>query len=441
MYDVIILGGGPGGYVAAERAGQEGKKVLLIEKESLGGVCLNHGCVPTKSFLHAAKLYKNARTSEPYGVDVHDVSFNFAKASQWKNTVVSTMVKGIDFLMKENNVEVFHGGGTLLPGNRVQAGDSVFKGQSIIIATGSSPSVPPIPGIESPSVKTTRELLQQKNLPASLTIIGGGVIGMEFASFFSTVGVHVTVIEMLPEVLPMMDASMARYIRTSMKDVDFYVRTAVDRIEGNTVFISGEAGNNSVTSDIILMAAGRKPNTGSLQQVQLAYTKGFVAVNDRMETNIPHVYAVVDVTGKAMLAHAASRMGEVAVHTMNMKPDRMRYNAIPWALYTLPEAAGCGITEKEALEQGIKVRVGMYQMKNNSRYFAEHGKGRGVCKVIADADTRVIRGIHLAGGMSSELIAGAAGIIESELRIEEVKEIVFPHPTLSEVIRDAVWTL
>ena len=441
MYDIIILGGGPGGYVAAERAGQMGKKVLLIEKETLGGVCLNHGCVPTKSLLHSAKLFKNAQFSRQFGVEAEQVSFKFDQAMEWKNTVVSTMVHGVDFLMKGHNVDVLYEEGTLLPDNTVQAGEKIYKAGFIIIATGSSPSVPPIPGIDSSSVITSRELLQIQKLPASLTIIGGGVIGMEFASLFSTVGVKVSVIEMLPEVLPMMEDRMARIVRTEMKDTDFYLNAKVDRIEGNTVFYSREESEASVASDLILIAAGRKANTGSLQKINLAYRKGFLSVNEKMETNIPGIYAIGDVTGKSMLAHSASRMGEVAVNVICGKTDRMRYHAIPWAVYTLPEAAGCGFTEKEARERGIDVRSGIFQMKNNSRYFAEYGKGRGMCKIVIDAGTGSIIGIHLVGGISSELIAGAAGIIEAELRIEEVKQIVYPHPSLSEVIRDAVWSL
>ncbi len=441
MYDIVILGGGPGGYVAAERAGHMGKKVLLIEKERLGGVCLNHGCVPTKSLLNSAKLYSHALDSENYGVTVKGAEFSLEKAMKWKRNVVDTMVGGIDFLMKENNVDVVMGEGSVHADGSISVGNEVYRGTSVIIATGSSPFLPPIPGIESSRVMTSRDLLQIEKLPGSLTVIGGGVIGMEFASLFSSVGVQVTVIEMLEEILPMMDKRMARTVRTEMKAVNFHLGSRVTRIEDDRVFFEENGKEQSLQSDFILVAVGRRANTESFKDAGIAIDRGFVVVDDQMRTNLPNVYAIGDVTGKSMLAHSAYRMGEVAVNTIAGKKDRMRYSAIPWALYTTPEAAGCGLTEDAAKKEGQSIKVGSYQMKNNSRFYAEHGKAAGLCKVVADADTGVILGIHLVGGVSSELIGGAAAIIEAELRVQEIKEVIYPHPSLSEVIRDAVWQI
>lgn len=439
MYDIIIIGGGPGGYIAAERAGFSGKKVLLIEKEELGGVCLNHGCVPTKSLLNSAKLYKQSKQSEKFGIEVEHSSFNFSSAMKWKNNVVSKMVGGISFLMKENGVDVVKGEGVLLPDKKVRVNNDVFDGKSVIIATGSSSVLPPIQGMDSPAVITSRELLNIDELPSSISIIGGGVIGLEFASFFSAVGVKVSVIEMMHEILPSMEEKIARIVRSEIKEIDFYLESKVTRIDSNKVFFSKEGKEISVTSDLILVAVGRKANTESFENAGIALDKGFVTVDDKMKTNIPDIYAVGDVTGRSMLAHSASRMGEVAVNNILGKRDHMRYHAIPRVVYTFPEAASCGLTEAEAEKLGYKVIAGIYQMKNNSRFYAESGDKRGMCKVVADAEYGTILGIHLAGGISSELIAAAAGIIEAELRIEEVREIVFPHPSLSEVIKDAVW--
>lgn len=441
MYDIVILGGGPGGYVAAERAGHAGKKVLIIERENLGGVCLNHGCVPTKSLLNSAKLYKNAVGSASYGVKAEGVSFDLEAAMAWKSNVVSTMVGGIEFLMKENSVDVVKGDGILLPDRGIRVGNEIYRGKAVIIAAGSSPFIPPIPGIDSPAVVTSRDLLSIYELPESLTVIGGGVIGMEFASFFSSIGVKVEVVEMLDEVLPMMDKRMARVVRTGLKDVVFNLGSRVTEIDGSTVRFQKDEKEHSVDSEYILVAIGRRANLDAVAESGLAVEKGFVVVDENMRTNLPDVYAIGDITGKSMLAHSASRMGEVAVNNILGRRDRMRYHAVPWALYTSPEAAGCGLTEDEAKEQGRRIKTGTYQMKNNSRFYAEHGKSAGLCKVVADAETDVILGVHLVGGISSELISGAAVIIEAELRVDEIKEIIYPHPSLSEVIRDAVWQI
>ncbi len=441
MYDIVILGGGPGGYVAAERAGHAGKKVLIIERENLGGVCLNHGCVPTKSLLNSAKLYKNAVGSASYGVKAEGVSFDLDAAMKWKSNVVSTMVGGIEFLMKENSVDVVKGDGILLPDRGIRVGNETYRGKAVIIAAGSSPFIPPIPGINSPAVVTSRDLLSISKLPESLTVIGGGVIGMEFASLFSSIGVKVEVVEMLDEVLPMMDKRMARVVRTGLKDVTFNLGSRVTEIDGSTVRFQKDGKEHSVDSEYILVAIGRRANLDAVTESGLSVEKGFVVVDENMRTNLPDVYAIGDIIGKSMLAHSASRMGEVAVNNILGRRDRMRYHAVPWALYTSPEAAGCGLTEDEAKEQGRKIKTGTYQMKNNSRFYAEHGKSAGLCKVVADAETDVILGVHLVGGISSELISGAAAIIEAELTVEEIKEIIYPHPSLSEVIRDAVWQI
>ena len=442
MYDIIIIGAGPGGYVAAERAGQLGKKVLLVEKEELGGVCLNRGCIPTKTLLNSSKLYKQAKGPAPYGVHAEDVTFNWDEAMTWKKKVVKNQRNGVAFLMKENGVEVLIGKALLLEGKKVRVDNKIYEGQNIIISTGSSNFIPPVPGADGSNVVTSREVLELQEIPKSLAVIGGGVIGMEFASLFSNLGVKVSVIEMLDEILPMMDKDHARVMRRDMKGIDFHLSCRLEKIEGTSLIFSTNGKRETLEADLVLMAVGRRPNIYGLERIGLDIDKGQIVVNERMETNLPGVYAVGDVTGLSMLAHSASRMGEVAVNNICGNRDRMRYNAVPWAVYTSPEAAGCGMTEAEAKASGRKVKTASVLMKHNGRFLAEHGKTAvGTCKVVVDAETEVLLGVHLIGGISSELVAGAAAMIESELRVKEIKEIVFPHPSLSEVIRDAVWAI
>ena len=442
MYDIIIIGAGPGGYVAAERAGKLGKSVLLIEKEQLGGVCLNRGCIPTKTLLNSSKLYKQASGPANFGVHTKGASFNWKEAMAWKTEVVETQRKGVSFLMKENGVEVLKGAAELLEGKKVFVDGKLYEGENIIISTGSFDFIPPIPGTDGAIAVTSREILELTDLPKSLAVIGGGVIGMEFASLFSNLGIKVDVIEMMDEIIPMMDKGHARVMRREMKGIDFHLSSQLLKIEDKKLTYLFNGSEESLEAELILMAVGRRPNTSGLEKAGLDIYKGRVVVNERMQTNLPGVYAVGDVTGLSMLAHSASRMGEVAVNNICGIRDRMRYNAIPWAVYTSPEAAGCGLTEAEAVSRGREVKTASVLMKHNGRFLAEHGKTSvGSCKIVVDAETKILLGVHLIGGISSELAAGAAAMIESELRVNEIKEIIFPHPSLSEVIRDAVWAI
>jgi len=442
MYDIIIIGAGPGGYVAAERAGKLGKLVLIVEKDYLGGVCLNKGCIPTKTLLNSTKLYKQAKSSAPYGVHAANVSFNWTRAMSWKKEVVETQRNGVSFLMKENNVEVLKGSAELLEGKRVSVDGKIYEGKNIIISTGSSSFVPPVPGADGKNIVTSDEILDLEKLPESIAVIGGGVIGMEFASLFSNLGIKVDVIEMMDEIIPMMDKDHTRVMRREMKGINFHLSSQLLNIEGTMLTYLFNGKEETLKAELVLMAVGRRPNTFGVEKAGLDINKGKIVVNEKMQTNIPGIYAVGDVTGLSMLAHSASRMGEVAVNNICGVQDRMRYNAVPWAVYTSPEAAGCGLTEAEAVASGRKIKTASVLMKHNGRFLAEHGKtAAGTCKVVVDAETDILLGVHLLGGISSELVAGAASMIESELRVKEIKQIIFPHPSLSEVIRDAVWAI
>ena len=443
-YNLIVIGSGPGGYIAAQRAGALGKKVLLIERDNLGGVCTNVGCIPTKSLLNSAKHYRYAQESEAMGVSAEKVTFDLTKAMAWKKDTVETLRSGIAFLMKVAKADVVFGEAVCLDANRVQVGQEVYQGENIIIATGSSPAVPPIPGSNLPNVLTSTEILSLEKLPASLVVIGGGVIGVEFASFFASVGVEVAVIEMMDEILPMVDKDMAKLIRREMKPVEFYLSSKVTEIKKDGVLFTNEKGESQeLKGEMVLLSVGRRPNLEAVKNLKLDINRGGIVVDETLRTNIPNIYAIGDVNGKSLLAHSASRMAEVVVSNLYGKgKQKMRYNATPWAVYGMPEVAGCGLTEDEAKRQGREVLSATDQMRSNGRFLAENGKrAAGLCKVVVDAKSRAILGVHLLGPYSSEIIYGAAAIIEAELRIEDVKEIVFPHPSVSEIIRDTLYAI
>ncbi len=439
MYDLIVIGAGPGGYIAAERAGEMGKSVLLVEKAHLGGVCTNEGCIPTKSLLNSAKHYVYGTESAKFGVHFDNPRFDLKEAMSWKQGTIESLRKQIAFLMKSRKVEVVFGEALFNGGKTVTVDGKTYEGANIIIATGSSAVVPPIPGADSPAVVTSREILEIDKVPGKLVVIGGGVIGIEFASFFSSIGVEVHIVEMLDEIIPFMDKELAGMMRKrAMKNINFHLGARVESIEGTKVRFSENGKAGELDADCILMAIGRKANTEGLEQLGLDISRKGIKVDEKMRTNIPGIYAIGDVTGESLLAHSASRMAEVAVNVMFGQEDRMRYNAIPWAVYSLPEAAGCGLTEDDAKKQGLNVKTSSVQMRANGRFLAEHGaKSPGICKVVADADSGLLLGVHLLGAVSSEMIYGAAVMLESELRIKEINEIVFPHPSVSEVIKDA----
>lgn len=446
MYDLIIIGAGPGGYVMAERAGHEGLKTLLVEKSHLGGVCLNCGCIPTKTLLNSAKHYVHAKEAPAFGVNVGEVSFDLAKTMAWKNEVVETLRSGIAGLLKKNKVEVVSGEARLLGPGRVAVGDTIHEGRNVAIAVGGSPFVPPIPGAELPHVMTSTELLEIDRMPRSLAVIGGGVIGIEFASFFSSFGIKVRVIEMLDEIVPFMDRGQAKRFRAATKKrIDYRLGCRVTAIDEKEVrFLDKSGKEDSVEADAVLMAVGRRPNLSGMgfEEAGLDFDARGIKTDARMRTNLPNVYAIGDVTGKSQLAHSATRMGEVALNTILGREDRFRENAIPWAVYSLPEIAGCGLTEDEAKAQGRNVATASLPLLRSGRFLAENGKkGAGQAKVVKDADTDVLLGVHLFGAYASEIIWGVAAMIEAELRVKDVREIVFPHPTVGEVVRDAMFEL
>ena len=440
MYDLIILGAGPGGYVAAERAGERGKSVLLIEKAEIGGVCLNQGCIPTKTLLNSAKHYSHALDSKMFGVHTENATFNLEEAQVWKNKVITTNRKGILYLMDKYGVEIIRGTGIFNKDGTIQVGDTTYSGKDIIIATGSSPFMPPIPGADSLAVLDSTDLLEITEVPSSLVVIGGGVIGLEFASFFSMLGVKVDIIEMMDEIAPFMEAEFAKTMRRAMKKVKFHLGSKVESIDGNKVNFTKKGKDLVIEAETILMAVGRKPNlTGiGIEDLNIEMSKTGIIVDDKMATSRPGIYAIGDVIGKSLFAHSASRMAEVVVNTICGDEDNLDYDIVPWAVYTHPEAASCGLTEAEAVKRSINIKTATLQMRISARYYAENGHTPGLCKVVVDGDTDKIIGIHLLGSPCSEMIFGAALIMQAGMTTSDIKHTIFPHPSVSEVIRETV---
>lgn len=448
MYDIGIIGGGPAGYVAAERASQKGLSVVLFDKKKLGGVCLNEGCIPTKTLLYSAKLYDHAREGIKYGINCSEVTFDFAKIMQRKNKVVAKLVAGIGAALKKGNVEVVYANAEISERAsdhiKIKALDNIYECRNILLATGSEALIPPIKGLVREEILTNREILEITSVPKSLTIIGGGVIGMEFASFFNSMGCKVSVIEMLDEILGPTDREMSGLLRQDFakKGIEFYLGSKVVEIKGKEVLFERNGITESIISEQILISVGRKPVVQgfNLEVLGVEILRGGVKIDDRCRTNIPNVYAAGDITGFSLLAHTASREGEVAINTICGIPDRMRYNAIPTIVYTNPEISCVGLTEEEAKSKEIGYKVRTLPMAFAGRFVIENEGRNGLIKIIVGEKFNEVLGVHMIGNPSSEMIFGAAIMIEMQMRISDVEQIVFPHPTVSEILKETVFS-
>ena len=459
MYDLAILGGGPGGYVAAGRAGAAGLSVVLFEKRELGGVCLNEGCIPTKTLLYSAKVYDYAKHADRYGVNVPESSIDFGAIFKRKVKVVKKLVGGVKVQMRNANVEVVPGEAVIqgrgADGITIACGENSYVARNLLICTGSEAAVPPIPGLREglgETVVTNREILALEARPERLVVIGGGVIGMEFASFFNSIGTQVTVIEMLPKILGPLDDEISAMLQAqyAKKGVEFHLSCKVVAVEGNEVVYEDPDGNtNRAAGDKILVSVGRRASFAGIGLenigVELALNPAGrpygIKVDAQMRTNVPGVYAAGDVTGFSMLAHTATREGEVAVNTILGKEDAMSYKAIPGVVYTNPEVAGVGITEAEAAARGLEVEVLKLPMAFSGRFVAENERVEGLCKIIVDKASHKVLGVHMLGNPCSEIIQSACIAIEEGLSVEQLKEVVFPHPTVSEILKETIFTL
>ena len=453
-YQVAIIGGGPAGYTAAETAGKAGMSVVLFEKQSLGGVCLNEGCIPTKTLLYSAKTYDGARHAAKYAVNVPEVSFDLSKIIVRKQKVVRKLVLGVKGQLSAHNVSVVTGEATVIDKNHIRCGEETYECENLLLCTGSETFIPPIPGMDSVPYWTHRDALDNKELPVSLVIIGGGVIGMEFASFFNSLGVQVTVIEMLDEILGGMDKELSAMLRAeyTKRGIKFMLNTKVvsvmqqvqddDESKQSLIQVNYETadGPGSVIAVKLLMSVGRRPVTKGfgLENLNLEKTeRGSIRVNEQMQTSVPGVYVCGDLTGFSLLAHTAVREAEVAIHTIMEKKDVMSYRAIPGVVYTNPEIAGVGETEESLQKKGIAYRAVKLPMAYSGRFVAENEGVNGVCKLLLAEDDTLL-GAHVLGNPASEIITLAGMAIELKLTVTEWKRIVFPHPTVSEIFKEAL---
>ena len=450
MFDLMIIGGGPAGYVAAERAGNKGMKVVLFEKKKMGGVCLNEGCIPTKALLYSAKMYEHAMDADKFGVIAENVSFDYGKMVARKNKLVRKLVGGVNMKMKSNNVTVIEGEAVLQSrsneGVEISCNDEKYSGKNVLICTGSESSVPPIPGLDQAGEElvTNREILEMKERPESLVVIGGGVIGMEFACFYQGLGTKVTVIEMLPEILGGLDGEISAMVRKlfDKKGIEFHMNAKVTKVDGNKVTFEKDGKTETVEGEKILLSVGRRPVTKGigLENLNIDLDRGGIKVDEKMRTNVPNVFAAGDVTGFSLLAHTASREGEVVVNNLTGRNDIMRYNAIPGVVYINPEVAGVGETEESAKEKNITYKVAKLPMTYAGRFSIENEGFNGLCKVLIGEKYGEVIGVHMFGTPSSEMIYGACLAIEQEMTLEEMKEVVFPHPTVSEIFKEVIFS-
>lgn len=443
-YQVAIIGGGPAGYTAAEVAGKAGLSVVLFEKNSLGGVCLNEGCIPTKTLLYSAKIYDYSRHASKYGVNVSESSFDLPKIISRKAKVVRKLVLGIKAKLTAQQVTIISGEAYIVDKNTIRCADETYQCEHLIICTGSQTVIPPIQGIEKVEYWTHRDALDNKELPHSLAIVGGGVIGMEFASFFSSLGVQVTVVEMMNEILNGIDRELAAALRAeyAKRGVKFLLGAKVTGLsqdeEGIHVCYQNADGAGSVCADRLLMSVGRRPvmEGFGLENLNLERNeRKNICVDAHLRTSVPGVYVCGDLNGVSLLAHTAVREAEIAVKDILGESEEMSYQAIPGVVYTNPEVASVGKTEENLQAEGIAYRVVKLPMAYSGRFVAENEGTNGILKVLVD-DADTVLGVHILGNPASELIVLGGMMVEEHRKLAYFKRFVFPHPTVSEIFRE-----
>ena len=451
LFDLLVVGGGPGGYLCAERAAQGGMKVALFEKKALGGTCLNEGCIPTKTLLNSSKMYRHAMESEAYGVTATGVTFDHAKVIARKNKVVKTLVSGVGATMSANKVTVITGeaviAGRADEGFAVNANGETYIGRRLAIASGSETVVPPVPGLKeglaAGFVVTNREVLDMTELPKELVVIGGGVIGLEMAYYFASVGVKVTVIEMMPKIAGATDPEICKVLTDSFekRGMTFKLSSKVLEVKASSVVYEENGEKKEIACDKVLLSAGRRPATAGigLETLNLQMDRAAIVTDRHMCTTVQNVYAIGDCNGKSMLAHTAYREAEVAVNHMLGKQDEMRYDVIPAVIYTDPEVASVGHSKEGAEKLGMTVKEVKLPMSYAGRYLAESDGGKGFIKLVVDTDRNRLVGCHMVGSYASEIIMTATMMVDTELNPERLKKLVFPHPTVAEIIREAIF--
>lgn len=443
MFDLIVIGAGPGGYEAAAHAARMGRKVALIEKARVGGTCLNVGCIPAKTFLRSSKLFHECQEAAPFGVRVAPPEFDMPSVVARKDRVVGKLIKGVEGMLKRTGVTTLQGTAKLLSRDTVQVDGERIQGRNILIATGSRPAVPPIPGIDSARVLDSNTVFALASVPARVVIVGGGYIGLEFACFFREIGVGVTVFEMLPHIAAGSDQEIASKLLRILtaRRIGFRLSCKVLAIDGATIhYVAQDGSKSSDSADYVLNATGRAPSVHGLglEDVGVDYTARGIRTTDRGKTNVPGIWACGDVTGRRMLAHAAAREGLVAVNNMFGGKDRIRYDAVPAVIYTHPEVASVGMTEEELKAAGIEYRKSVVPMAVAGRFLVENEDATGFVKVLAGARYGDLLGVHAIGDASSEFIVAAAAMVGRRASAAEASEVIYPHPTVSEALKEAI---
>lgn len=439
-YDVAVIGGGPGGYVAAIKAAQSGLKTVLFEQEKLGGVCLNKGCIPTKSLLKSASVYHSAQSAAAFGIQAGHVAFDWAAVMARKETVVNQLVGGIGMLVRANKIDLVAARAEVKDAHTVTANGQDVSAKSIIIATGSQPVRPPIDGIGESCVMTSDELLSIKKVPKSIVIVGGGVIGLEFAFLLNRFGTKVTIIEMLPSLLAIADETVISTVAKSIQKAGIAVVTnaRVKKIEPAAVVYEKDGIATRIETEAVLVSTGRKPSAdiAMLSRLGVAHKNGMVQTDEKLRTSVSGIYAIGDVNGKSMLAHTASEEGIVAVETICGHEVKMDYSVIPQCVYLEPEIAWVGLTEKQAIEQGYDVQTGVFPMSANGKSLIE-GETAGFVKFVADKKYGEILGVHMVCHHATDMIAEAAFAMKTECCVDDIAKCIHPHPTVVEAVMEA----
>ena len=449
-FDLVVIGGGTGGYVCAIRAAQLGLDTALVEKDRLGGVCLNWGCIPTKALLRSASAYHQAQHLAEFGVRLDGkLAVDFAAMMTRKGKIVQSLVDGVQSLLDAHKIEIYNGTARLLNPQQVavvlaDGSQTILGTQNIVVATGSVPAQPPIPGLDLPGVVTSKGLLSLKTAPRKLTIIGGGVIGIEFATLFNTLGIQVTVLEMLPHILPPVERKLAKRYQSMLRKqgIDVKTKARVEKVlqsrNGLTVRYTLRNKAETTEADLVLNATGRVPFSDGLglDEIGVERERGRVLVNDRLETNVPGIYAIGDVTGEVLLAHVASRQGEVAAEIIAGHDSRMDYRVVPNVVFCMPEIAGVGLTSQEAKKEGITVVEGTFPFSASGKALVQ-GETEGQVRLLCEPASGKVLGLHVMGPGASELVAEGALAIQLGATAQDVAETIHAHPTLPEAIAEA----
>lgn len=444
-YDLIVIGAGPGGYVSAIKAAQLGMKVALAEKNSVGGTCLNRGCIPTKSLLHAAEAVRQLKDAARYGIQADGYRVDIGVLYARKEEIVAQLVQGIEGLIKANRIDLLRGEAYLQDKNTVAVNGERYTTEKVLLATGSVPAKPPIPGIDLPGVLTSDDLLAQAKAYGSMIIIGGGVIGVEFATMLQELGCEVTIVEAAGSLLPNFDAEISKKLELFLKKRGIKIHTGatVARIlkdEKLQCCFTAKNKEQVAEAEAVLIATGRRAYTGNAvnQELGIEMERGAICVNERFETSVPGVYAIGDVANRGMqLAHMASAQGVNAVLAMNGLPPQYDLSVVPSCVYTSPEIASVGLTEEGAESEGIPVRVGKYMMAGNGKTIISQG-APGFIKVLTHAGTGVILGAQLLCERATDMVQQFAQAIVKGLTAKDVEHVIYPHPTFCEGIGEAL---